>query len=161
MLQAQRTYEDLVKTLDESLVHLYPAEELIAADFSVSSFDFGSSRIDTLDHMARVGKGIYITPVAGMKKLLPSKEQWLNNYLSTKLDDSIDVEQWVLKLVQMGYTRQEMVTAPGDFALRGGILDIYPLTTEHPVRIELFDTDVDSIGCSPQRTSAPQTSWMK
>ncbi|WOV87627.1 transcription-repair coupling factor [Sporosarcina oncorhynchi] len=145
MLQAQRTYEDLVKMLDESLVHLYPAEELIAADFSVSSFDLRSSRIDTLDHMARVGKGIYITPVAGMKKLLPSKERWLNNYLSTKLDDSIDVEQWVLKLVQMGYTRQEMVTAPGDFALRGGILDIYPLTTEHPFRIELFDTDVDSI----------------
>ncbi|MDN4608853.1 transcription-repair coupling factor [Sporosarcina highlanderae] len=145
MLQAQRTYEDLVKTLGDSLVHLYPAEELVAADFSVSSFDLRASRIDTLDHMARIGKGIYITPVAGMKKLLPQKDRWLENSLSTRLDDTIDIEKWIQKLVEMGYNRQDMVTAPGDFALRGGILDIYPLNMENPVRIELFDTDVDSI----------------
>lgn len=145
MLSAQRTYEDLVKMLGDSHVHLYPAEELIAADFSVSSFDLRASRIETLDHMARAGKGIYITPVAGMKKLLPQKNHWLANTLTTKLDDSIDVEEWVQKLVEMGYNRQDMVTAPGDFALRGGILDIYPLNMENPVRIELFDTDVDSI----------------
>ncbi|GEN84986.1 transcription-repair-coupling factor [Sporosarcina luteola] len=145
MLSAQRTYEDLVKMLGDSHVHLYPAEELIAADFSVSSFDLRASRIETLDHMARAGKGIYITPVAGMKKLLPQKNHWLTNTLTTKLDDSIDVEEWVQKLVEMGYNRQDMVTAPGDFALRGGILDIYPLNMENPVRIELFDTDVDSI----------------
>ena len=45
----------------------------------------------------------------------------------------------------MGYSRQPMVTAPGEFALRGGILDLYPLHMEDPVRIELFDTEVDSI----------------
>ena len=73
LLQAQRTYEDLVKMLGESLVHLYPAEELIAADFSISSYELRAQRIETLDHMARVGKGIYITPIAGMKKLLPAK----------------------------------------------------------------------------------------
>lgn len=145
MLQAQRTYEDLVKMLGESLVHLYPAEELVAADFSVSSYELRASRIDTLNHMARVGKGVYITPVAGMKKLLPAKEQWLSHSLTTKVDDAIDVEEWVQKLIQMGYARQDMVTAPGDFALRGGILDIFPLTMDQPVRIELFDTDVDSI----------------
>ena len=50
-----------------------------------------------------------------------------------------------ISLWQMGYTRQAMVTAPGEFALRGGILDVYPLNMENPVRIELFDTDVDSI----------------
>ena len=145
MLQAQRTYEDLVKMLGDSLVHLYPAEELIAADFSVSSYELRANRIDTLDHMARIGKGIYITPVAGMKKLLPPKEKWLDISLTVKLDDSIDVDEWIRKLVEMGYGRQEMVTAPGDFALRGGILDVYPLNMENPIRIELFDTDVDSI----------------
>ena len=74
LLQAQRTYEDLVKMLGDSLVHLYPAEELIAADFSISSYELRAQRIDTLDHMVRTGKGIYITPIAGMKKLLPEKE---------------------------------------------------------------------------------------
>ena len=74
--------------LGESLVHLYPAEELIAADFSISSYELRAQRIDTLDHMARVGKGVYITPIAGMKKLLPGKERWLANSLLTKLGDS-------------------------------------------------------------------------
>ncbi len=45
----------------------------------------------------------------------------------------------------MGYSRTEMVSAPGEFSMRGGILDIYPLTEDDPIRIELFDTEVDSI----------------
>ena len=91
LLQAQRTYEDLVKMLGDSLVHLYPAEELIAADFSISSYELRAQRIDTIDHMARIGKGIYITPIAGMKKLLPTKERWLNSSLTAKIDDTIDI----------------------------------------------------------------------
>ncbi|MBE1556179.1 transcription-repair coupling factor [Sporosarcina limicola] len=145
LLQAQRTYEDLVKMLGDSLVHLYPAEELIAADFSISSYELRAQRIDTLDHMARIGKGIYITPIAGMKKLLPTKDRWLASVLFAKIGGVIDITDWLGKLVSMGYTRQPMVTAPGEFALRGGILDLYPLNMEDPVRIELFDTDVDSI----------------
>ncbi|WP_318617482.1 transcription-repair coupling factor [Sporosarcina sp. YIM B06819] len=145
LLQAQRTYEDLVKMLGDSLVHLYPAEELIAADFSISSYELRAQRIDTLDHMARVGKGIYITPIAGIKKLLPAKERWLSSSLLTKIGDTLDITKWLDQLVSMGYTRQPMVTAPGEFALRGGILDLYPLNMEDPVRIELFDTEVDSI----------------
>ncbi|WP_336824293.1 transcription-repair coupling factor [Sporosarcina sp. USHLN248] len=145
MLQAQRTYDDLVKMLGETHVHLYPAEELIAADFSISSYELRANRIDTIDHLLCVGKGIYITPVAGMKKLLPAKEQWLKSSLSVEADGEIDVHYWTNQLSAMGYSRQEMVTTPGDFALRGGILDIYPITLENPIRIELFDTEVDSI----------------
>ena len=145
LLQAQRTYDDLVKMLGESSVHLYPAEELIAADFSFSSYELRAQRIETIDHMARVGKGVYITPIAGMRKFLPKKESWLENHLSTKVGDTIDVEEWLEKLVAMSYTRQPMVTAPGEFALRGGILDLYPLYMDDPIRIELFDTEIDSI----------------
>ena len=145
LLQAQRTYEDLVKMLGESLVHLYPAEELIAGDFSISSFELRAQRIETVDHMARIGKGVYITPIAGMRKFLPDREKWLNNRLLANVGDTINIEDWLDKLVGMSYTRQPMVTAPGEFALRGGILDLYPLHLEEPVRIELFDTEIDSI----------------
>ena len=151
LLQAQRTYEDLVKMLGESSVHLYPAEELIAGDFSISSYESRAQRIETLDHMARVGKGVYISPIAGMRKFLPEKKRWLENSLLTEVGAVIDVEEWLSRLVSMNYSRQSMVTAPGEFALRGGILDLYPLHMEEPVRIELFDTEVDSI-----RTFSPE-----
>jgi len=145
LLQAQRTYEDLVKMLGESLVHLYPAEELIAADFTISSYELRAQRIETIEHMASIGEGIYITPIAGIRKFLPSKEQWLNNSLLAKVGDTIDIEEWLQRLVRMSYIRQPMVTAPGEFSLRGGILDLYPIHLEEPVRIELFDTEIDSI----------------
>ncbi|WOV84431.1 transcription-repair coupling factor [Sporosarcina jeotgali] len=145
MLQAQRTYEDLVKLLGESHVHLYPAEELVAADFAFASFELRAGRIDTLNHLATQTEGIYITPVAGLKKIVPSKERWESSTLSASVGDSIETDEWLQHLTSMGYTRQDMVTAPGEFALRGGILDVYPLTAEDPVRIELFDTDIDSI----------------
>lgn len=145
LLQAQRTYENLVKMVGDAYVHLYPAEELVAAEFSVSSYELRAQRIDTIDHMARVGKGIYITPIAGLRRFVPRKELWLENSLTTKIDDTIDIDFWIGKLTAMNYSRQDMVTSPGEFALRGGILDLYPLHFEDPIRIELFDTDVDSI----------------
>ncbi|ETP70605.1 transcription-repair coupling factor [Planococcus glaciei CHR43] len=145
LLNAQRTYDDLVKLMGEELVHLYPADELIAADVSFSGPELRAHRMDTLDHMYSVGKGIYITPVAGMRKLMPSHEQWESSTLRTAEGEELDTDQWLLKLVAMGYSRTPMVTTPGEFALRGGILDIYPLNFEHPARIELFDTEVDSI----------------
>lgn len=145
LLQAQRTYENLVKMFGETHVHLYPAEELVAAEFSVASYELRAQRIETIDHMVRVGKGVYITPIAGMRRLLPNKERWLDNSITAQLDDTIDIELWTKKLIAMNYTRQEMVTTPGDFALRGGILDLYPPHLENPIRIELFDTDIDSI----------------
>ncbi len=145
LLHAQRVYDDLVRLVGEQQVHLYPAEELIAAEVSFSGPELRAHRIDTLNHMKSVGKGIYITPVAGMRKLLPTKEQW--DYATLRIADGeeLDTDEWLLKLVAMGYSRTPMVTTPGEFALRGGILDIYPLNFEHPVRIELFDTEVDSL----------------
>ena len=145
LLQAQRIYDDMVKLMGEDEVHLYPAEELIAAEVSFSGPELRAHRIDTLNHMASVGRGVYITPVAGLRKFLASKEQWKSSTLRVNEGEEIDSDEWLNKLVAMGYSRTPMVTSPGEFALRGGILDIYPLNFEHPARIELFDTEVDSI----------------
>lgn len=66
-------------------------------------------------------------------------------FLQTAIGEDIQIEEWLQTLVAMGYVRNSMVTSPGEFALRGGILDIYPPYLEAPIRIELFDTEVDSI----------------
>ncbi|MEJ7517431.1 hypothetical protein WL766_13240, partial [Staphylococcus pasteuri] len=61
-----------------------------------------------------------------------------------EVGDDIDVDEFLNKLVNMGYRRESVVSHIGEFSLRGGIIDIYPLIGD-PVRIELFDTEVDSI----------------
>ncbi len=145
LLQAQKMYDDLAKLIGEDMVHYYPADEFIAADMATSSPELRAARIETLDHMIHQQKGVYVIPIAGMRKIMAPKEVWTNLNLTAKLGEEIDVEEWLNQLVTMGYSRSQMVTSPGEFALRGGILDIYPPYSENPVRIELFDTEVDSI----------------
>ena len=61
------------------------------------------------------------------------------------MEVTVDLEQSISKLVEMGYERTDMVTSPAEFSVRGGIIDIYPITEKHPIRIELFDDEIDSI----------------
>ena len=80
-----------------------------------------------------------------MRKMMNPPAQWKESYLQVAVGEEIEMEQWLLQLVTMGYTRSQMVTSPGEYAMRGGILDIYPPYADSPIRIELFDTEVDSI----------------
>lgn len=145
LLQAQKLYEDITNFLSEEEVFLYPANELIAAEISISSPELRAQRIDALNHWTNYNQGIVIVPMGGFRKLLPPKEIWQKYQLSFTVGNDLDLEMTVRQLVAMGYTRTEMVSAPGEFSLRGGIVDIYPLTESDPIRIELFDTDIDSI----------------
>lgn len=145
LLQAQKLVDDLTSLVGEDMVHYYPADDFIAVDMTIASPELRANRISTLDHLVHKETGIYVIPIAGMRKFITPRKQWEDNFLEVKLGEEIDVEKWLLKLVEMGYTRSQMVTSPGEFALRGGILDVYPPYAESPIRIELFDTEIDSI----------------
>ncbi|MFK2826960.1 transcription-repair coupling factor [Bacillus sp. B190/17] len=145
LLQAQKLYDDLIQFIDEREVYLYAANELIAAEISIASPELRAQRIEVLNHMVHETKGIYIVPISGLRKMLPPKSEWARLQKTIAVGDELDLDETIHRLVQMGYQRTDMVYAPGEFSLRGGIIDVYPLTMEHPVRIELFDTEVDSI----------------
>ncbi|WP_203364422.1 transcription-repair coupling factor [Bacillus sp. REN10] len=145
LLQAQKLYDDLLQFTQEQEVYLYAANELIAAEISIASPELRAQRIEVLNHIVKEKKGIYIVPISGLRKLLPPKHEWEELQKQLTIGQDIDLNQLINDLVNMGYQRADMVYAPGEFSLRGGIIDIYPLTVEDPVRIELFDTEVDSI----------------
>jgi transcription-repair coupling factor (superfamily II helicase) len=145
LLQAQKLYDDLVALIGEQAVYLYPANELIAAELSISSPELKAQRIEALNHLASNKRGIVIAPTAGFKKILPPKDLWMRFQISFSVGEEIDVETVLNQFVNMGYVRSDLVSAPGEFSVRGGIIDIYPLTAVDPYRIELFDTEVDSI----------------
>lgn len=145
LLQAQKLVDDLSSLVGEDRVHYYPAEEFLAADMTIASPELKAARIATVEHLTKNENAIYVIPIAGMRKIMTPVEQWKNYFLEADIGKDIDIEEWLLHLVTMGYTRSQMVTTPGEFALRGGILDIYPPYAESPIRIELFDTEIDSI----------------
>ncbi|MGG3468392.1 transcription-repair coupling factor [Neobacillus pocheonensis] len=145
LLQAQKLYDDIVNLLSDKEVFLFPANELIAAEMSIASPELKAQRIEALNHWSMHQHGILIVPISGLKKMLPPKSLWMEYQLSLKVGDDLDIDKIFHTFIKMGYVRAEMVTTPGEFSVRGGIIDIYPLTETNPLRIELFDTEVDSI----------------
>lgn len=145
LLQAQKLYDDISSLLTEREVYLFPANELIAAEMSIASPELRAQRIEVLNDWSRGGKGILIAPAAGLRKILPPKEVWAGYQYRISKDKDLDIDEALEAFVKMGYVRSEMVSTPGEFSVRGGIIDIFPLTETNPLRIELFDTEVESI----------------
>jgi transcription-repair coupling factor (superfamily II helicase) len=145
LYQAQKVYDDLVNLLPSEQIFLYPANDLIASELGTASPELRAQRIDVLNYWSHQSKGIIVTPISGLRKILPPKELWQRSQLTFKVGEEVELDEQLMKLVSLGYERVGMVASPGEFSIRGGIIDIYPLTEELPVRIELFDTEIDSI----------------
>ena len=78
--------------------------------------------------------------------------------MTLRVGDTHDFDGLLVRLVELAYTRVEMVTARGEFAVRGGIVDIFPPTAEHPVRVEFWGDEVSelrSFAVADQRSVAP------
>ncbi|WAA12345.1 transcription-repair coupling factor [Fervidibacillus halotolerans] len=145
LLQAQKLYDDIIQLLPEDSVYLYPANEVMIADMSIASPELKSQRIETLNFLVQSGKGIMIVPVAALRKILPPKNLWKRYIFKWKVNEVVDLGELSQQLIRMGYVRSDMVSSPGEFSIRGGIIDIYPLTETDPLRIELFDDTIESI----------------
>lgn len=145
LFQAQKLYDDLEELIDPEDVFLYPVNDLIASEIAVASPELRAQRIDVLNHLVQNDPGMIIIPVAGLKRLIAPKSLWETSLIELETGKVVDLDAMIQTLSAIGYERESMVAAPGEFSVRGGIIDIYPLTESHPVRIELFDDEVDSI----------------
>lgn len=137
--------EDLQHVLPAESIHLFPVDEVLSAEMAFSSPEARAERVATLNRLQQDEPGIYLLPVAALHKRLPDKETWSNAQLHWQIGDEIAVDSLPQQLVLMGYERTEMVAKPGEFSMRGSIVDIYPLSFEYPVRVELFDVEIDSM----------------
>ncbi|SDC55457.1 transcription-repair coupling factor [Pelagirhabdus alkalitolerans] len=143
--QAEQIYADLTEVMAPDDVHLFPANELMVAELAVSSPELRAQRIQALSTWLTQQEGVLVTPVAGLKRLLPPMDYWDRFQLDFTVGHAIDLNDYIETLVTMGYERVDMVSNPSEFSVRGGIIDLYPITEEQPIRIELFDDEVDSV----------------
>lgn len=140
---ARQLYEDL-SFFDPGAV-LYPSKDILFYNADVHSNQLVRKRMAILE---RLGKGEPLTIVACfdsiMEKMMPF-EQLNSKAFSIDYDSVIDTAAMRLRLTEMGYEANGLVEKPGDFSIRGDIIDIYPLTEEYPVRVELWGDQIDSI----------------
>lgn len=144
LYQADKLEADILQFVDANDVYKYPMQDIMTEEFSTQSPQFMSERVRTLTALSQNERGLFIVPLNGLKKWLTPVELWQYHQITLSVGEDIDVDDLLTKLVNMGYRRESVVSHIGEFSLRGGIIDIYPLIGE-PVRIELFDTEIDSI----------------
>ena len=141
---ANKIYDDL-NLLDSEHVHLFPVEESISTELATSSPDELSQRIDSLSFLVSDEPGILVTSVAGLEYELSAKALFENAQLKIEVNEEYDLEDLNREFVQMGYVKDKLVAKPGDFAIRGDIVDIYPLNVDDPIRIDFFGNQVEKI----------------
>ncbi|MEO7924077.1 MAG: transcription-repair coupling factor [Chitinophagaceae bacterium] len=138
------TLENLTEALD---IFYFPSSFKNRKNYQLLNSSHVMLRTEALTKMAggNLNKKILITyPEALFEKVvLPSTLS--ANIIHIKSGDRLNVEELLLKLSDYGFERTDFVYQPGQFAIRGGILDIYSFGNEKPYRVELFGNDVDSI----------------
>ncbi len=142
-LTAREIYEDYMQLDDQ--VFYYPAKDLIFYQADLQGGLQLGERLNVLRCLYENKGGTIITTMDGLMNVLPSFDSWRRQVIYVTGAQELPPDQFCQNLVQMGYSRVSAVTAPGEFAHRGDILDIYPYTEENPVRIELWGDEVDSI----------------
>ncbi|MHC3376285.1 transcription-repair coupling factor [Ligilactobacillus equi] len=144
LFHAQKLVDDLENLLADEELFIFPVEEMLSARLAPSSPDFRAARIAALTALEDNKPIILVTTPAGLGQVLPSKAQWQEFNLNLALGQSYDQSNLIERLLTMGYVRQKLVERPGDFAVRGSIIDIYPLDQE-PLRLDFFDDELDAI----------------
>lgn len=136
---------DLTNLIDESRIYQFPVEEDIATEIATSSPNYRAQRVLALNALLHDKHAIVLTTAAGLRRNLVAPSIFRQGTLTIKTGGEVDPTRLRDQLFAMGYARQQMVLRPGDFAMRGSIIDIYALNTDNPVRIDLFDTEIDSL----------------
>lgn len=141
--KAKEIYDDF-KLYDKN-VYLYPAKDIIFFSADIHGNAIIQNRIKILKRLMEGLDTTIITTIdGGMDRILPL--EYLKNKVITLTEaQALDFSKLQKQLVDLGYDRQGQVEGPGQYAVRGGILDIFPLTEETPFRIELWGDEIDTI----------------
>ncbi|MGN0342361.1 MAG: transcription-repair coupling factor [Roseburia sp.] len=123
----------------------YPAKDILFFQSDLRSNQLLQERLSTLKRLAEKRPVTVVLTYDALMNKMPEFTNYSRHVMKICTGQEYQPESLVNRLVEMGYTRNYQVESPGEFAMRGGILDIYPLTEENPYRIEFWDDEVDSI----------------
>ena len=141
--RAKEIYEDF--QYFNRKVWLYPAKDLLFYSADIHGNLIVKQRIEVWKHLAEDKEAIVVTTLDGCMDYLMSLEEWKSYVISLEESQVLDVDKFKRQLTELGYERMGQVEASGQFSVRGGIVDVFPLTEEYPFRIELWGDEIDSI----------------
>src|ERR1700724_1117600 len=153
-----RGFCELTAACDPEAVVSLPARDVLPFQNLSPHPELQEERATALWKICTGAASIVVAPVAATTIRLRSAEYYAGLARSVRRGESIDTEGLLAHLNTVGYSSADVVEMPGQYALRGGILDVYSPEAERPVRIEFFGDEVDSIrkfDPASQRSSSP------
>ncbi|HHU56587.1 MAG TPA: transcription-repair coupling factor [Acholeplasmataceae bacterium] len=152
LYQATKAYENLCELAGYENVVFYVTEEIVAAELLAISREFKFERLHAINAIINNEKKIIVTHITAVTRLLLPLEEIKSHILEFEVGKNIDHETIIKKLVASGYKKVPLTSDVGEFSIRGEIIDIYPINSDKPYRIDLFDDEIDYI-----KTFDPET----
>lgn len=137
---------DLEQIIDPGAVARFPRSDHAPYDPDhVEDVSHAIARAEALQRVSAGDKVVFITSLEAILSRVPSNQRLADATWTVTTGDVIDPQRVVERLTELGFKRVEFTEVPGDIALRGGILDVYPFAGTYPIRIEFFGDEVDSL----------------
>lgn len=140
--EANKLYQTLLNYTNK--VCFFPMDDFLTSEALAISPEFKFTRLDTLNKIL-IDKRIVVTNLMGFLRFLPNPRKYISSYCKIKLGDEIKINELVDKLYSIGYKRESLVTMTGEIAVRGFIIDIFPINEGNPIRIEFWGDEVERI----------------
>ncbi|WP_276935497.1 transcription-repair coupling factor [Dielma fastidiosa] len=151
---AQKLIERLTPLVDVEVLP-FVVEESLRVEAIAASPESKAVQLETMNAMLEGKAKIVVAHTGALMRFMPSPELFKAVSMELKVDDEISMDTLKMKLFMAGYEHVSRVDQPLCFASRGGIVDVYSMNEDYPIRIEFFDTVIESIRCfdpATQRT---------
>ncbi|RKD33941.1 transcription-repair coupling factor [Thermohalobacter berrensis] len=143
-IKAKKMVEDL-KLFTMKNVELFPHRDVLFYDIDAHSHENSHQRLKVIDRLINKEKIIVIASIEAMFNKVMRPEFFNQNSITLEFGKQIDLQKLSTIFNLFGYERVDMVEGKGQYSIRGGIIDFFPIISDNPFRVELFDDEIDSI----------------
>ena len=145
LYNAQRLYDRLSTFLNNEEIYLYPTDESLRLDAIAESKELIAERVYILSKILKNERCIIVTHTSSIIRHLPLKGDFEKSFINLKIGDIFSKDKLINLLEMSGYERVVKIDHSLQYAIRGGVIDIFSVNYNDPIRIEYFDDEIDSI----------------
>ena len=143
LYEANDIYNRLINYTDKVL--FFPMDDFITSEITNISPEFLVDRISTLNKLVYDDNYIVITNLMGYLRYLPSSQLYKSKIINLKKGSEINRDNFISNLFDLGYEKVPIVSKTGEMAIRGYVIDIFPIEFDNPIRIEFWGDNIDNI----------------
>ena len=143
LYEANQLYQ-CIRNYTENVL-FFPMDDFLTSEVLAASPELKIKRLETLIESLNNEKNIVVTNLMGYLRFLPTKDVFYKSLINLTKNTGIPMQKLISYLISLGYKRETVVNKTGEFAVRGFVIDIFPVGFECPVRLEFFGDEIDSI----------------